>query len=718
MTAPHLQELIDVYPVRLSLEESTGRVLIKGAFGHCSEPTSNKRLYSEKVMQPNFDRLKESMGKRRLFGELDHPADGKTSLKRVSHIVTELSITEDGEVLGSLEPLPTPMGDILKALAKAGCELGVSSRGRGSVVTVEGIDEVQKDYVLKTYDVVDNPASKNAFPTVTESAQVESFLESIDEEHRDELRTAFNEAAAHIDTFTLEDIKDDALRAQVSEALRLTEDEDALEDIDLGGSDNWLDENEWAVALEEKSSSKPKKIQGGHLLVVAPDDDIKTLARRLVRISVTEKYKGEKIFLSPPKTDRKNAFWFNKSDSKFHGLHANGKVMVSGYNGEVVATNVLKDWMKAGGLPVNESIEDVLKGAGFVNPDAATMTTILEAAEHDRESLKEAKVNVEQKTAEVDRLTEVVANGLVDARVELRTELTETIRAEMLADPEVAASRLVLEQVATALRPIMPSLGVDDPALQQARRDNLALSDLLKSKDFDLASAKFAHEEAEATAASTVLEAHLSEKLSGHPKADSIRKLIGPLDKLEGKVDLDARLEAAFEAMGTVASHTTAVGEEQAERITALESELDSANAALDSKSKKLLEAVALGEEIDTERTIAVIAQNIAEVAVYASRKVAGMDNAVQMLSLCEGLDSEAKVDKVIKRSIPATNGKNEIQERITARKRRSAEARLEGGEIDFAEEAGQRSRPSGIKISEGFEVDLDEAASLAGASG
>ena len=67
----HMQELIDVFPVRLSLEESDGRILIKGPFGHCKQPTSNNRLYGENVMRPNFKRLTEAMDKRRLFGELD-----------------------------------------------------------------------------------------------------------------------------------------------------------------------------------------------------------------------------------------------------------------------------------------------------------------------------------------------------------------------------------------------------------------------------------------------------------------------------------------------------------------------------------------------------------------------------------------------------------------------------------------------------------------------
>lgn len=227
-------DLVEVFPVQLSVEESdSGRVLIRGPFGHCTQPTSNGRLYKRDIMEREFKRLKESMKGRNLFGELDHPDDGRTSLKRVSHIITNLRIEKDGEVVGELEPLPTPMGQILKALAKAGCTLGVSSRGRGSVVTRDdGVDEVQDDFNLKTYDVVDNPASKNAFPSVVSESEVSAFLESIDESHREDVRAAFTEAAAKIDTFTLEDIKDDNLRAKVSKVLGISENQSGGDAVD------------------------------------------------------------------------------------------------------------------------------------------------------------------------------------------------------------------------------------------------------------------------------------------------------------------------------------------------------------------------------------------------------------------------------------------------------------------------------------------------------
>lgn len=154
--------------VQLTLIESSGdgkRLRVRGEFGRCDMPTENKRQYGRKLMEREFRRLQEKIKRRALYGELDHPGDAQTKLTRASHIITSLEL--DGDVvIGEAEILETTAGQNLAAIIRAGGSVGVSSRGYGSVVTnEEGIDVVQEDFKLASYDFVDNPADTTAYPT-------------------------------------------------------------------------------------------------------------------------------------------------------------------------------------------------------------------------------------------------------------------------------------------------------------------------------------------------------------------------------------------------------------------------------------------------------------------------------------------------------------------------------------------------------------------------
>lgn len=151
------------------LEEAAGKddkIVMRGQFARSDKATENKRLYRESLWRREFNRLSESMQNRRMFGELDHPSDGRTKLQRVSHLVTGLRI-EGNEVIGEAEVLDTPNGRILKTLARAKAQVGVSSRGYGSTKTLsDGTMEVQEDFRLDTFDFVADPATRTAYPEV------------------------------------------------------------------------------------------------------------------------------------------------------------------------------------------------------------------------------------------------------------------------------------------------------------------------------------------------------------------------------------------------------------------------------------------------------------------------------------------------------------------------------------------------------------------------
>lgn len=163
--------LIESMPVTLSLVEGRqdGKIIARGEFGRVGIPTDNGRIYPEKLMEREIERLSGDLKNRRVLGELDHPSDGKTSLKRVSHVITGLKIRQDGIVEGEAEILNTREGQNLKALIEANVQVAVSSRGFGSTAPSRGAhegEEVQEDFVLKTYDFVADPAVKSAVPGI------------------------------------------------------------------------------------------------------------------------------------------------------------------------------------------------------------------------------------------------------------------------------------------------------------------------------------------------------------------------------------------------------------------------------------------------------------------------------------------------------------------------------------------------------------------------
>lgn len=163
--------LIESSPVVLSLVEgrNDGKVIARGEFGRVGVPTDNGRIYPQKLMEREISRLSKDLKSRRVLGELDHPSDGKTSLKRVSHVITSLKINSDGIVEGEAEILNTPEGKTLKAIIEAKVQVGVSSRGFGSTAPSSGPhegEEVQEDFILKTYDFVADPAMKSAVPGI------------------------------------------------------------------------------------------------------------------------------------------------------------------------------------------------------------------------------------------------------------------------------------------------------------------------------------------------------------------------------------------------------------------------------------------------------------------------------------------------------------------------------------------------------------------------
>ena len=168
--------LVDVRPFEISrqkidesIKENDGRLIVKGVLQRAEAKNQNGRVYPREVLLKEVSKyLEEQVSERRALGELDHPESSVVNLNNASHNVIEMHWDGD-DLLGTVEVLSTPSGNILKELFKSGIKLGISSRGLGSVEPVnekngeDGAVEVQPDFELIAFDFVSNPSTHGAF---------------------------------------------------------------------------------------------------------------------------------------------------------------------------------------------------------------------------------------------------------------------------------------------------------------------------------------------------------------------------------------------------------------------------------------------------------------------------------------------------------------------------------------------------------------------------
>ena len=164
-----------------SMKDNGGKLIVKGVLQRAEAKNQNGRVYPREILEREAKKYtKEFIGQRRAMGELDHPESSVVNLQNVSHNVREMHFEGDN-LLGTVEVLGTPSGNILKELFKAGIKLGISSRGMGSVETVnedngDQSQEVQDDFELIAFDFVSNPSTHGAFLHPTNESINESKI--------------------------------------------------------------------------------------------------------------------------------------------------------------------------------------------------------------------------------------------------------------------------------------------------------------------------------------------------------------------------------------------------------------------------------------------------------------------------------------------------------------------------------------------------------------
>jgi len=144
-------------------EKGEKSYFIEGVFAQADKQNRNGRRYPQPVMEGAINKyITEQVSKGRAVGELNHPAGPTINLDKVSHKITSLKF-EGNDVIGKAQILDTPMGKIVKNLMDGGVQLGVSTRGMGSLEQKNGVMEVKNDFHLATVDIVQDPSAPDAF---------------------------------------------------------------------------------------------------------------------------------------------------------------------------------------------------------------------------------------------------------------------------------------------------------------------------------------------------------------------------------------------------------------------------------------------------------------------------------------------------------------------------------------------------------------------------
>lgn len=166
------QLLVDYIPfivtkemISESISQNNGRLIVSGPLQRANSFNQNKRVYPKNILLREVNKYQTFINEKRALGELDHPDSPVVNLSNVSHNVLNTWWDND-TLMGKVEILDTPSGNILKKLFEAGIRLGISSRGMGSVSEVEGEDgavQVGEDFELICWDFVSNPSTHGAF---------------------------------------------------------------------------------------------------------------------------------------------------------------------------------------------------------------------------------------------------------------------------------------------------------------------------------------------------------------------------------------------------------------------------------------------------------------------------------------------------------------------------------------------------------------------------
>jgi hypothetical protein len=161
--------LIETHTVKISSSQLTenvnaesGNLMVEGILATAEVKNGNGRYYPKELWEREMIKYSPSIQDGRATGELDHPDSQVINLKNVSHRIVD-HWWEGNHVMGKIEILPTPSGEILRKLIESNISVGVSSRGMGSLEESGGVMEVQDDFELLCWDFVSTPSNPGSY---------------------------------------------------------------------------------------------------------------------------------------------------------------------------------------------------------------------------------------------------------------------------------------------------------------------------------------------------------------------------------------------------------------------------------------------------------------------------------------------------------------------------------------------------------------------------
>lgn len=156
------------------LKSDRGNWLVEGVLATCEVKNGNGRYYARELWERELDKYMSSINENRALGELDHPESQVINLKNVSHNIADAWWVGD-HIVGRIEILPTPSGNILKTLIENNITVGVSSRGMGSLEQRGEILEVQDDFELLCWDFVSTPSNPGSWMKTLNESKIQNI---------------------------------------------------------------------------------------------------------------------------------------------------------------------------------------------------------------------------------------------------------------------------------------------------------------------------------------------------------------------------------------------------------------------------------------------------------------------------------------------------------------------------------------------------------------
>jgi len=536
---------------------------VRGEFGRVDECTANKRRYPRGIMEGAIKGLLENLKERKVVGEADHPTDGRGSMLRISHVVTALEVTKDGIILGEADVLDTDAGRVIHTLAQAGVPVGVSSRGKGSVKRVdEGVDEVQSDYVLDTFDFVIDPAMRTAYPKVVESEdsttepaptiseaitipelpkapetlmEMKSYLESLPNEVQ---ATLIEEAKSITGSPLLEGIRNGFHTVEATTTESKTETEIVSTDT--------------ATATNANTSESQAEVETVNESVQLTET-IKRLEDELTaereRLSVLDEAKRLNTELSEQ---------VNKAKEELESLQSSLEEQKRQQTEQIA---VLDEQFR---VKTEAQVQEQTKLL-----DEGIQTKVKEI----EEGLKEG-------------ITKEIELRLEDERKRLSTEIRNNLEQTYNSDPRYGLARKLIETIAETYAPLVAN--AESVIIKELQEQVKGYRDLGLRLEYEIARSRRTIDVLKEERRVQDIYVELHNRTSGHPKGDIIRELVGKQLTMEG---MERKLERMLN-MAEFRKPEDAIEEMVAKRVSEIvETEVrDSCQAIKDVYESKVIE--------------------------------------------------------------------------------------------------------------------------------